>query len=413
MISSAVMARGRVCLGLVLALGAALSPAAFGAPSKHRKPPKGRRAPPAAAAPRGDAEARAPGEEASGAAGASLRAAEPEVTAADTADTADTAARSEPPGRARASTSSDDRSFEPAEERPPATRTARRPTPSVDPRAERADVVGQARATAVVADEVERAAPNDEDARALGRREAARVAAGRIEVAVSASIDAGRRVFTYSDPVGAPPQPYRLPVAPLATFGLEVYPLASTDIPVVRDLGLRGRVSRGFAMESSTGDGVPLQDSWTRFGGDLRQRLLWPARGLELGVTVGVDASYFDLRTDADVGSLVPAARMLSLRLGLDGRIALTRRLAVLAGGGYLATLTRGQIYERFRRPHVAGLDGQLAAAFALVSGVEARLEGRYTRYYASFAPEVGDLAVAGGALDEQMQLGLGLRFAH
>jgi len=205
-----------------------------------------------------------------------------------------------------------------------------------------------------------------------------------------------------------------LPVAPLATFGLEAYPLAATDLLVVRDLGFRARVSRGFAMASSTTNGVPLQDSWTRFAGELRQRVLLPAlHGLELGVAVGVDASYFDLQTKTDVGSLVPAARMLSLRFGLDGRMAVTRRFSVLAGAGYLATLTRGQIYDRFRRPQVAGFDGELGAAIALVPGVEARLDGRYTRYFASFAPEVGDPAVAGGALDEQFQLGLGVRFAH
>ena len=36
----------------------------------------------------------------------------------------------------------------------------------------------------------------------LGRREAARLATGRIEVAVSIGIDVGRRQFTYSDPIG-------------------------------------------------------------------------------------------------------------------------------------------------------------------------------------------------------------------
>ena len=44
---------------------------------------------------------------------------------------------------------------------------------------------------------------------AMGRREASRVAAGRIEVAVMSSLDVGRRDFTYSDPVGDLPQPYR------------------------------------------------------------------------------------------------------------------------------------------------------------------------------------------------------------
>ena len=41
------------------------------------------------------------------------------------------------------------------------------------------------------------------------------------------------------------------------------------------------------------------------------------------------------------------------------------------------------------------------------------RVGGRYTRYFASFDPEVGDAAVAGGALDQQMQMGVALRYAH
>ena len=91
----------------------------------------------------------------------------------------------------------------------------------------------------------------DDGALALGRREAARLALGRIEVAASVGIDVGRRQFTYSDPIGAMPRPYLLAAAPLATFELEVYPLASTDIPVLRDLGFRGRVSRAFALDSA------------------------------------------------------------------------------------------------------------------------------------------------------------------
>jgi hypothetical protein len=97
----------------------------------------------------------------------------------------------------------------------------------------------------------------------------------------------------------------------------------------------------------------------------------------------------------------------------LDGRVLVTQRLSVLLGGAYLSTTTRGEIYDRFRRPHVAGLDAEIGLAVGLTPGLEARLDGRYTRTFASFDPEVGDPAVAGGALDEQMQLGAGLRYAH
>lgn len=253
-----------------------------------------------------------------------------------------------------------------------------------------------------------------EDDVTLGRREAARVAAGRIEVAISASVDVGRRHFTYSDPIGARPRPYLLEAAPLVTFGLEAYPLASSDLVVLRDLGFRGRFSRAFALESSTTDGVPLDTSWTRFGGEVRQRVLLPGpHPLELGVVAGVDASYFGLGASRSVGALVPAARTVALRFGADARLEVVRRLSVLAGGAYLSTTSRGEIYDRFRGPRVAGVDAQIGCAFALTPGLEARVDGRYTRYFATFDPQVGDAAVAGGALDEQMQLGVGVRYAH
>jgi len=246
----------------------------------------------------------------------------------------------------------------------------------------------------------------------LGRREAARLATGRIEVAVSIGIDVGRRQFTYSDPIGQAPRPYLLTAAPLATFGLEIYPLASTLIPVLCDIGFRGRVSRAFALDSSTTNGAVLDNSWTRFSGEVRGRVL-AGRTRELGVAAGIDASYFDLATDADVGALVPSARTLSFRLGADGRVRVAGRVSLLGGGAWLAPIARGEIYDRFRRPRVAGIDTELGVAIALTPGSEVRLGGRYTRYFASFDPEVGDPAVAGGALDQQIQMGVALRYAH
>jgi hypothetical protein len=249
---------------------------------------------------------------------------------------------------------------------------------------------------------------------AVGRREAARLAAGRIEVAAAVGIDVGRRQFTYSDPIGAVPRPYLLVAAPLATFELEVYPLASSGIPVLSDLGFRGRVSRAFGLDSSTTNGVPLDNSWTRFSGELRGRVLVPGRrAFQLGISAGVDGSYFDLATGADVGALVPAARTLSFRSGADVRARVVGRFSLLMGGAYLATISRGEIYDRFRRPKVAGIDAELGVAFAVTPGLELRLNGRYTRYFASFDPEVGDGAVAGGALDQQSQLGVAVRYAH
>ena len=262
--------------------------------------------------------------------------------------------------------------------------------------------------------EPESEAVSNRDDEALGRREAARLAAGRTEVAVSVSIDVGSRHFKYSDPVGPLFAPYRLGIAPMASFGLEAYPLASTNLPGLRDLGFRGRFSRAFALDSKTPEGITIETSWTRFGGDVRERFLIPgSHPIELGVYVGMDASHFGMKTETPVAALLPTAKTISVRFGFDARLLVAGHFSVMLGAAYLLPTSRGEIYDRFRSPHVAGVDGELGAALGIIPGLEARLTGRYTRYFASFDPVVGDQIVAGGALDEQMQFGLGVRYAH
>jgi hypothetical protein len=248
----------------------------------------------------------------------------------------------------------------------------------------------------------------------VGRREAARMAAGRIEVSVSASADAGSRFFQYSDPVGPVLADYRLPIAPMASFGLETYPWASSNVRVLRDLGFRGRISQGFALSSQTPQGVKIDTSWTRFGGDVRQRILVPGpHAFELGICIGLDASYFGMDSATPVPALLPAARTTAVRLGLDARLLVAGRFSMLLGGAYLITTAPGEIYDRFRSPSVYGLDGELGAVLRIVPGLEARLTGRYTRYVTTFKPVIGDQIAAGGALDQQLQFGLGVRYAH
>jgi hypothetical protein len=207
---------------------------------------------------------------------------------------------------------------------------------------------------------------------------------------------------------------YRLPIAPMVSFVLETYPLAASNVPVLRDLGFRGRVSQGFALGSQTPDGAKIDTSWMRFGGDVRQRFFVPGpRPIELGVYIGVDASYFGMKTKTPVPALLPEARTTALRLGFDARMLVAGRLSLLFGAAYLLTTSPGEIYDRFRLPRVFGIDGELGGALGLMPGLEARLTGRYTRYVASFRPVIGDQIVAGGALDEQLQFGLGVRYAH
>jgi len=326
-----------------------------------------------------------------------------------------------------ASTEATDKAAAKPEEPPPPTKPDEStlskpepaPTPTPEPTKTAADgATATSTASATVSADT---APSTDDAtsnksthEALGRREAARLAAGRTEVGVSVSIDIGNRRFKYSDPIGDALRPYKLAAAPMASFGLEAYPLATSDVPVLRDLGFRGRFSRAFGLDSTTPEGEKIETSWTRFGGDVRERLLIQGRHpLEFGAFFGADASYFVMSRKSAVMALLPSARTISLRFGLDGRVLIAGRCSAELGFAYLAVTSPGEIYDHFRDPHVAGIDGDLGFTVAVVPGLEARLIGRYTRYFATFHPQVGDPYVAGGALDEQLQVGLGVRYAH
>ena len=170
----------------------------------------------------------------------------------------------------------DDSALATPEQKPPAA-----PDPAPPSASSEAGASLAATTPATAEDEASKAAHE-----ALGRREAARLAAGRTEVGVSLSVDIGNRRFKYSDELGNSLRPYSLPIAPMLSFGLEAYPLATSDVPVLRDLGFRGRFSRAFALDSTTPEGDKIETSWTRFSGEVRERLLDPwaapagARGL-------------------------------------------------------------------------------------------------------------------------------------
>ncbi len=370
------MGRG-LMVASALIMASSLGSVAFGAPAKHKKP--GKKALPAASTtPASDDGAK------------------------DKADSAASAASDTPPA--------------PAPE--PTPKPSEDPTPKADAAPEVAPAakgsVDLSESTQAAPPSISEAEPSAHDLEALGRREAARIAARRTEVAVWFGAGVARRTFKYSDPVGQQYAPYHLPLAPMVSIGLEAYPFASTGMAGLQDLGFRAHFSKAFAVDSKTPEGATIDTSWTRFGAEARQRFLFPsAHPLELGLSVGADGSYFDMSTKSVVPGLLPSARTIAVRIGLDARLELVPRFGLALGAAYLAPTTRGAIYERFRDPHLKGVDGDFAAILGIVPGLEARATARYTRYFASFKPQLGDSLVAGGALDEQFQFGLGVRYAH
>lgn len=227
------------------------------------------------------------------------------------------------------------------------------------------------------------------------------------------ALDLAGRWFSYHDGLSANLRPYSLFPAPVLALEGEVYPAASTGLPVLEDLGLRMRFAHAFGLTSATRDGSPIDTQCNRFGLDFHGRLrTGDGYAPVLGAALGFEwiAFWFD-----DAGALaseVPAVSYKNLRLGVDARVPLGR-VGLGFDLAYLAPVGAGSVYERFTDPSVKGIELGLKGSVGVAAGLQAVLGLDYTRYFASFAPVPGDAYVAGGALDQLFALRLGAAYVY
>ncbi len=229
---------------------------------------------------------------------------------------------------------------------------------------------------------------------------------------INASFDIGGRFFGYNDPITTNLRDYSVFGAPGFSARAEVYPLAPLGILILKDLGLVGEFRMQPGLSSETSDGTPVDTTWMRFGGGLRFRL--PVGDKEKPFVFGLKGSFiqdgFTLDATGDLALEAPSVKYNFMRVGLDARFPIGP-VAITAFGGYLGALDAGDVKDRFTDPSIGGIDvgGGLTVPIAL--GFEARLQAEYVRWFYAFAPVVGDLFVAGGALDEYIHLEIGPQY--
>jgi hypothetical protein len=234
---------------------------------------------------------------------------------------------------------------------------------------------------------------------------------GIVEVLVGPSV--GVRSLRYSDGITENLRDYSIAGAPSVAGSFEVRPFATLDVPGLSWVGItfEGRVA--LAVASALEGGDKLATSWSRIAGGLRLRVpIGEPAAIELGASSSIVFDDFAIEAPARLAGEVPSASTLALTGGLDGRVPLGP-IALLASAAYLGTLDFDGIYSRFREPTVRGVElgGGLAVPIAL--GFEVRAMAEYTRWFSSFEPAVGDDFVAGGALDEQVQVQVGGAYAY
>ncbi len=237
---------------------------------------------------------------------------------------------------------------------------------------------------------------------------------GKEIVGVAAAFDLGGRFFSYNDGFSTNLRDYSVFGAPGAAVRAEVYPLATTGLLILRDLGLTGEFRGAFAISSQTKDGTEVDTQWLRFGGGLRFRVPFGPddKPFVLGARGGFVKDFFTLDATGSLAAEAPSVDYTFLRAGLDGRFPIGP-IAITAFGAYLGALDAGDTYTRFRDSSIGGIDvgGGLVVPIAL--GFEAFVSAEYIRWFYAFAPVPGDAYVAGGALDEYIHLEIGPQYVY
>ncbi|WP_437960080.1 hypothetical protein WME76_10850 [Sorangium sp. So ce119] len=214
------------------------------------------------------------------------------------------------------------------------------------------------------------------------------------------------RWFDYSDPRTNNLRPYGVFGQPALSVAGEVYPLASTDIAVLKGLGITASYARALGLNSAVGDGDPISTTYQRINLGLRERLSI-GEASQLGISAGLRFLTFEIEAPADLARTVPNVSYTLFRAGLDGRFPVGP-VALALGAEYLLPLSSGAVYERFTGASVQGIGAMAGVMVPVATGIEARVLVEYARFFSSFQPEQGDPYIAGGAIDQY----LGLRLA-
>jgi len=231
---------------------------------------------------------------------------------------------------------------------------------------------------------------------------------------IQAAFSLGGRFFDYSDGLSQNLRSYDVFGAPGAAFHAEVYPLATTGVLILKDLGITGEFRTAFGISSATKEGEEVGTTWMRFGGGLRYRLpVGPEdKPYVFGLRGSVVKEGFTFDTSGTLATEVPSTDYLYMRVGLDARIPLGP-IALTAFGGYLGALSAGEVHERFRDPSVGGIDVGGGVVVPIAFGFEAFVQAEYIRWFYAFAPVPGDAYVAGGALDQYIHIEIGPQYVY
>ncbi len=228
-------------------------------------------------------------------------------------------------------------------------------------------------------------------------------------VIVEGAVGVGRRQLQYSDPWAGRLRPYLAPGLAVYSVGAEVYPGASTNIEVLKDVGVVGRYAGSLGVESETSDGQKVKGSFQRYAFGLRARV--PTGDRKTRPLVGLEGTYgiwnYAFTGTDEAVDEAPSVQYRFVRAGADARFPFGS-FALLAGAGYMNIWSAGTLSDRFPRLTVAGVDALGGGSLSVASTIELRALLTYARFFSSANPEPGADYIAGGTLDQYVILTFG-----
>jgi TolB-like protein len=203
--------------------------------------------------------------------------------------------------------------------------------------------------------------------------------------------------FDFADGLQNTPQGYDGGLVPGVYAAAEIYPMALIDRKgrgIARDFGLDLMVDKVLVLKSKLegGGDESLSTNQTRYGAGLVWR--WNFGSSPTNPTIKLSARYnqlsftIDESEAADPAAIeIPDVSYTFVDPGLELRVPIGERLAVLAEGRYVHVLDAGQIEDadRYGDASVFAFDADLGAELMVMPNLVARAGARFTQYSLEF----------------------------
>jgi len=223
------------------------------------------------------------------------------------------------------------------------------------------------------------------------------------------------RSFAYQQPATRLPE-HSVALTPALHAQLRWYPAASFTQDFVSNLGVEAYAQLMMTVEATDGPAV-YDTSSNAFGANARVRI--PIDASELGIHLGWGAHDVEIGNSQFGGDPeVPSVAYRFLRIGADGRIALSESFALTLRASYLVLLGFGELAEELWFPDASGggIQAQVGASYALVGPLWLEADLGILHYFLSMNVEPAAVPamaamqrVAEGASDQQLSAMLAL----